>query len=178
MSGYNSTSRYDSQTIPGVVFILKKLTEGRRLELRKMLAEPQAKMSLIMKELAKHNQLPEDQQDASVVSNLSMEFDDVLYERIHPTWVKWGLKSVEGLVIDGTTLTAENIMDFPSELFEEILNTVMGGTQLSTDQSKNSESPSTFGKLEGGRTKNTTAEPAESSDTTEQETVGATSQAE
>lgn len=91
---------------------------------------------------------------------LNVEYEKIrLIEEseIFPLWVKWGLVSVEGLLIDGQPVTADSISYGPSELYNEIVRAIESEIGLTQAELKNSASPSTSDGAEGGITTDSTA---------------------
>lgn len=170
-----SSRREESKQFPGVTFYLRKMTEGRRKELRRALGPINARISEILREQDLIEKAPDGERDYAKLLSLQEEFDTVFLEQSNPTWIRWGVKSVEGLETeDGTPLTVEDMDSWPSELFSEILAAVKSEAELNGAERKNSELPTTSGKQEGGSQSRLTAEAAEKQDGGEGETAEST----
>ena len=176
MAYKNITSRREeSKRFPGVVFYLRKMTEGRRKELRRTLGPINARINEIMREQNMIDAMPDGERDYAKYLALQDEFDGIFLEQSNPAWIRWGVKSIEGLESeDGQPLTVEDLDNWPSELFAEVLEAVKSEAELNGAERKNSESPTTSGKQEGGNQSRSTAEAAEKQDGGAGETAGST----
>ncbi len=161
---YDTTNRKESEILPGVSFLLRRMTEGRRIELRKKLGPTNAKIRELLREQGKLLEAPEDAQDHNRILELQDEFDGLMLEVVNPTTLLWGVKQIEGLEVDGKVLTLEDWLEWPSALFREILNAVNAEAELNGNEIKNSSSGSTSGRPEDGNPKLTTVASAGSTD--------------
>lgn len=152
MAYKNITSRREeSKKFPGVVFYLRKMTEGRRKELRRIIGPINLRVSEILREQNMIDALPDGERDYSKYLALQDEFDGIFIEQSNPAWIKWGVKSIEGLESEeGQPLTVEDLDSWPSELYAEVLEAVKSEAELNGAERKNSELPTTSGKQEGG----------------------------
>jgi signal recognition particle subunit SEC65 len=179
---FQTTIRKESQKYPGVFYTLKKMSEGRRVALRLLIAEPTAEIRSILREMRHiEEQYPDfkerPEHATQQMFDLADRMDGITISKIDPFWLRWGLKELEGLEIDDQPADAELLIsDGPPGLFEEIVEAIKVLAQLNGEEEKNSESPTTSGEQEGGTTKNTSAEAASNSDTTETATAESTSQ--
>jgi hypothetical protein len=148
------------------------MTEGRRSSLRKLLAEPNAKIRAIMREQAKIEAEPEGSRDNAKWLELQEEYSGIMLETVDPAWVTWGVKQIEGLEVDSKTLTLEDWQDWPSALFNEVLEAVKSESELNGAERKNSESPTTSGEPGGGTLRSLTAPPAGAGGSSGTETAG------
>lgn len=173
---HDTTRRRDSVSCPGVVFYLRKMTEGRRLEYRSKLREANAKLRDILREQGKLLDVPAEARDHDKIMDLQDQCDGMQLEIINPETLKWGVKQIEGLEVDGKTLTLEDWKDWPSHLFGEILQAVNEESQLNGAEIKNLSSGTTSGELVDSSDKTTTAPTAEKSEGSSTETVESISQ--
>ena len=78
-----------------------------------------------------------------------------------PAFVRFGLESIAGLVIDGKDATAETLIELgPEDLVTEISGEIKRLMGLSSEETKNSELPTTSGAPAAGRTDDLSAAPA------------------
>ena len=145
---YSTTSTFEPEDFPDVTVLLRKMTEGRRIELRKLIAEPNRRIREIIREQAALEVVPEETRDNARWLELQDEYDGIMVEKINPGWILWGVKQVEGLEVDDRTLTVEDWKDWPSALFNEVLEAIKAETELNGAQRKNSPSPTTSGAPE------------------------------
>lgn len=165
---FDTSSRKESQACPGVSFILRKMTEGRRLNLKKQLTEANSKLRTIIREqdtlFEKQRTAGADYpgivQDNMKIMDLQGEYETIMMETVNPATFIWGCKQVEGLESEGKVLTIDDWQDFPTVLYEEILTAVNSESQLKGAEIKNSELPITSGQQEDGNQKSTTADTA------------------
>jgi len=154
---YDGVRRRESTTCPGVVFYLRKMTEGRRLAYRAKLREANAQLREIMRDQGKLLEMPEEARDHNKIMELQDQYEDLQLTVMNPETIKWGVKQIEGLEVDGKPLTLEDWQEWPSHLFNEILLAVNEESALNGDEIKNSSSPTTSGELVGSSETNTTA---------------------
>lgn len=173
---HDTTRRRESETCPGVTFFLRKMTEGRRLEYRSKLREPNAKLREILREQGKLLEIPAEARDHDKILALQDEYEGLQIEILNPETLKWGVKQIEGLEVDGKPLSLEDWKEWPSHLFEEVLRAVNEESQLNGGEIKNSSLPTTSGELAGLNDRSTTAISVEKSEDSLIETVDAISQ--
>lgn len=170
-----STTEYESKCFPGVKAILMKMTEKRRSEIRKKLAPFTARGREILKLqeelLAKGDRTDS---DAVQIVALSDEFDEITHEKQNPAWLIWGVKQVEGLVVDGATLSISDWEQWPSALVDELVDAVKREAELNGMERKNFELLSTSGEPEQPAPSSSTVESASGADTGVDATVGST----
>lgn len=119
---YESTRTIDSKTIPGVRFTIHRMSFGRRLELAQRVRE--AGRSLEFK-----------QAGSSVADSVEAAITSAELERI---CLDWGLRAVEGLMIDGEPADPKMLVDRgPEELTREIISEIRMESGLSPDERKN-----------------------------------------
>lgn len=178
---YLSTESFESQSFAGVTVKLKKMSQRRRAEFNLNMAalldkartidianEPlEMEYSAFLKTVetakaagAELPLFPEDKLDAlgkAWTAKRRFEQDEMA-----PPLLRWGVASIDGLVIDDKPADVELLIDAgPPELCEEISYQITRVMNLSAAERKNSESPTTSGAVADGATTNTTALPAE-----------------
>ena len=169
---YNSTRKVESETLPGVTFYLRRMTEGRRSALRAKLADHNRRIREIMKAQADLEKTPIEERDTASWMELNDEFESILQEKINPQWVSSFLTKVEGLEVDGKSVNCEDWADFPSHFFQEVLDKIKHEAELGgADEIPNSSLPLISHAQEGGAVRSTAASSAEGKDGTENETA-------
>ena len=119
---YESVAVVESQGTSGVKFTVAKMSFGRRTELMRQVRELARKM-----EFLEAGQDPGQKMDAAL---LRVEIDRL--------YVKWGLRAVSGLDLDGMEATPESLAQAgPEELFREAVGAVRAQTGLSAAERKN-----------------------------------------
>ena len=119
---YQSTVAIESQTCAGVRFTIKKLSFGRRMELVRAVRETAHAL-----EFLEAGNEPKDKLEAALVA---AEVDEL--------YLKWGLESVEGLVIDGKEATADLLIGrAPENLFREVVGAIKSECFLTDAERKN-----------------------------------------
>lgn len=172
MYNFQTTKNYESKTLPGVVVKLRKMTENRRHELQLLVASPNQRIRELV---AKQRQLAsQDTAEATLeILSLSDQIDLIATKELNPAKLKWGIKSISGLMLDDEPATMENVMDWPSDLIKELLDLIDDGSALNEVEQKNSESPTTSGAQTVRATQNSSAPNAseETTDSSSAETV-------
>ena len=126
---YESTVEVASEKNPGVRFVVERMSFGRRLELIRQLKGLLGKLEFLAAAAG-----PSADREAEAAL-LAGEIDRI--------YLRWGLRQVMGLEIDGEPVTAENLIQRgPEELVEEILGAIRREAGLSAVERKNFESPS------------------------------------
>jgi len=119
---YQSRIDYQSETAPGVMFSVAKMSLGRRIELAKMLRD----IGLRGAFHAAGSGI-EDQIEASIA-----------HHEIDRLYLKWGLIELKGLSIDGTPADPATVVDLgPEPLVAEILVAIRKETMISKEERKN-----------------------------------------
>jgi len=173
---HQTTRCVESELFPGVSVILKKMTEGRRMELRTAMGVPQKKIRDMRREQAIIEAQKEEIRDYSRWLDLQEEHEQLLTAVINPAWITWGVKQIEGLEVDGKSLGVDDWKDWPSALFDEVLGFVQEEAQLNGSERKNSELPSTLKELEAPIQSLSTVESVKSEDSGATETAASTIQ--
>ena len=106
---YESTKTIPSNTFPGVLITIRRMTLGRRLEMIQQVKERAKKLEF-------------HQAGDSLEDNLS---SSLLAGEIERLYLDWGLHGVEGLEIDGAPATKESLFESgPEQLCKEIIEAV------------------------------------------------------
>ena len=125
---YESGVEVASERLPGVRFVIERMSFGRRLELIRELREWLGKLEFVAAG-------PAGPQREAGSALLAGEIDRI--------YLRWGLRDVTGLEIDGAPVTTENLLaKGPEALVEEILGAIRREAGLSEAERKNCESPS------------------------------------
>src|ERR1039457_4244853 len=110
---YESVAVVESQVARGVRFTVAKMSFGRRTELMQQVRELARKM-----EFLEAGQDPGQKMDAAL---LRVEVDRL--------YVRWGLRAISGLDLDGMEATPESLAEAgPEELFREAVAVVRAQT--------------------------------------------------
>lgn len=119
---YTTESVVESKIMPGVRFRIAKMSFGRRIELARRIRELAQRI-----EFLDAGENPQEKMDAAL---LASEIDRL--------YVSWGVKTVEGLELDGSPATPESLAAAgPEELFREALARVKTECGLSEAERKN-----------------------------------------
>lgn len=119
---YESSVRIDSKARPGVAFVIAKMSFGRRMELVRCIRELTVRC-----EFFKAGESTEEKLDAAL---LSAEIDR--------EYLKWGLREVIGLEVDGVTATPDLLASAgPEDLFREAVSAIKAECGLTESERKN-----------------------------------------
>jgi hypothetical protein len=119
---YQSTVTRNSETHPGVRFVVRRMSFGRRTELARRMRELAAKF-----EFLDAGEDPKEKVDAALAA-----------AEIEKAYLKWGLAEIEGLEIDGQPATPETLLaDGPEGLCREIAAAVKAECGLDEAERKN-----------------------------------------
>ena len=119
---YESVMTTESKAIPGVVFVINRISFGRRMELSRLVREISKKAEFL---------------EAGTELQERIEAG-ILTHEVDAMYLRWGLVSVEGLTIDGTPATAEQLLDSgPEALTQEIVAAIKAQCGLSEAERKN-----------------------------------------
>lgn len=119
---YDSSIRFDSQTVPGVEFTIHRISFGRRMELCRRVRDIGTKLEFLEAGSRFHEQV-----EANLLSH---EIDKI--------YLEWGLVGVEGLLIDGEPASANLLVEKgPEDLANEILEAIKAQCGLSQEERKN-----------------------------------------
>jgi len=118
---YESWLERESQTAPGVTFVLSKMSFGRRVELTRRLREIALQVEFF------------EAGDAGEKISAAL-----LTGEIDRLYVMWGVKEVRGLELDGEPATPESLAAAgPEELFREAVAAVKAECGLTDSERKN-----------------------------------------
>lgn len=119
---YSSYVTVESQISPGVVYVLARMSFGRRIELTKKI-----------RQLAQKAEFLDASTDAQEVTEAR-----VLVAEVERIYLLWGLTEVRGLVLDGKPATPEALVEHgPEGLFREAVEAVKAECGLSEAERKN-----------------------------------------
>jgi hypothetical protein len=119
---YESTQTIESSVAPGVSFTVARMSFDRRTELMRRVRELARRM-----EFLEASPAPGERMDAGL---LRAEIDRLFLE--------WGLRSVQGLLLDGEEATPRLLAESgPEDLFQEALAAVKQEAGLSESERKN-----------------------------------------
>jgi hypothetical protein len=119
---YESEVVIESEVTPGVTFTIFKMSYGRRSELMRTI-----------RDLARHHEF------LGTSERLEDRMEAALLEsEINLAYIRWGLKSISGLTVDGADATPENLAERgPEGLFREVLKAVRAQAGLTPEERKN-----------------------------------------
>jgi hypothetical protein len=145
-----------------VSFTLNKMTEGRRIELRVALADSTAKLTdsvIEAKQLETSDGDPNGRRAFELLDTVQVISDD----QIPSVYLKWGLHSIDGLVIDDIPATPESLIAAgPRELFNEIVSAIKVESGITVQQQGESVPPTISAAQVGGEKSSTSADLVES----------------
>jgi hypothetical protein len=111
-----------SESMPGVSFVIARMTFGRRLELMKRVRDLAARIEYF--------DAGRDEKNRMEASLLGAEMDKL--------YVAWGLEEVRGLVLDGEAATPESLVERgPEALLHEALAAIKAECGLTETERKN-----------------------------------------
>jgi len=119
---YESVEVVESQLAQGVTFTIAKMSYGRRVELMRKIRELSRKL-----EFFNAGSEPGDKMDAAL-----------LEAEINRLYLRWGLRSVSGLTLDGAEATPDLLAENgPEDLFQEALAAIRAQAGLTEAERKN-----------------------------------------
>jgi len=119
---YTSTLTKSSESAPGVVFTIRRLSFARRMDLSRTIREISRKIDF----MAAGEELQE-----RIEANL-------LAQEIDAAYLDWGLVEIQGLLIDGEAATPGLLVEKgPDELTSEIVRAIKAQCGLSEEERKN-----------------------------------------
>ena len=121
-ASYESEAVVESRLYPGVKFRIARVSFGRRLELMRRVRDLARRA-----EFLGAGQDPADKMDAAL-----------LQAEIEQVYVTWGVKSVEGLTVDGVVAGPDLLSAGPEDVFREALAAVRKEIGLDEEERKNS----------------------------------------
>lgn len=119
---YESVLTIESKVMPGVRFIINRISFGRRMDLSKQVREISRKMEFLEAANEVHEKLEA----------------RILAQEVEAAYLRWGLVGVYGLTIDGEEASAAQILEKgPEELAREIVGAIKHQCGLSEEERKN-----------------------------------------
>jgi hypothetical protein len=119
---YESAVTIESKVMPGVKFVINRISFGRRMELSRRVREITQKTEFL-----------------EAGSELGEKIEaGLLAQEVDAMYLRWALVGVDGLEIDGEAATAEQLLDRgPEELAREIVVAIKEQCGLSEVERKN-----------------------------------------
>jgi len=119
---YESALSIESKVMPGVKFVINRISFGRRMELSRRVREITQKAEFL-----------------EAGSELGEKIEaGILAQEVDAMYLRWALAGVEGLEIDGESATAEHLLDRgPVELAREIVTAIKEQCGLNEAERKN-----------------------------------------
>jgi hypothetical protein len=119
---YESALAIESKAIPGVRFVINRISFGRRMELSRRVREITQKTEFL-----------------EAGSELDEKIEaGILAQQVDAMYLRWALVAVHGLEIDGQSATAEQLLDRgPEELAREIVVAIKEQAGLNEAERKN-----------------------------------------
>ena len=112
----------ESQNRPGVEFVIARMTFGRRIELMRHVRDLAARLEYF--------EAGRDAKNEMEAGLLGVEIDRL--------YVRWGLREISGLDLDGVGATPESLAESgPEGLFREAVTLVRRQAGLSVEERKN-----------------------------------------
>jgi len=122
MNVWQSNKTVASEVIPGVEFVIARMTFGRRLELMKRVRDLAARLEYFDAGREEKNRI-----EASL---LGAQLDRL--------YIQWGLEEIRSLELDGEAATPQLLIDKgPEDLFQEILAAIKSECGLNEQERKN-----------------------------------------
>jgi hypothetical protein len=122
MTAWQSSRIVRSEAMPGVEFVIARMTFGRRMELLKRVRDLATRLEYFEAGREEKNRL-----EASL---LGAQLDRL--------YIDWGLEEIRGLELDGEAATPLSLMERgPEDVFKEALAAVKAECGLSEQERKN-----------------------------------------
>lgn len=119
---YESAVKIESKVMPGVAFVINRVSFSRRMELSRRVREITQKAEFL--------EAGSELRDKIEAGILSQELDAM--------YLRWALAGVNGLIIDGEPATVENMLDRgPEELAREMVIAIKDQCGLNEAERKN-----------------------------------------
>jgi hypothetical protein len=119
---YESVRTIQSETTKGVSFTINRMSFGRRLELTRRIREVGTKLQFLAS-----GEALEDKVEASLTAH-----------EVDKLYLQWGLRTVDGLAIDGEAAHPESVISSgPEELCREIVQAIKAECGLTGEERKN-----------------------------------------
>lgn len=170
---FSTTITHESQTAPGVTFTVRRLNLIARAARESKMLPARARYSDIFDRIRTLAADP-DASELRAAPGRDGEFNLAWAELIHlenseirPAYIRAGLVAVEGMTIDGAPVTVETFLNgAPDALLVEAFVACRNASDLTEEQRKNSEPPTTSGAVADGGNLITIAPTAAAPDTT------------
>jgi hypothetical protein len=119
---YESALAIESKVMPGVKFVINRISFGRRMELSRQVREITQKTEFL-----------------EAGSELREKIEaGILAQEVDAMYLRWALVGVDGLEIDGEAATAEQLLNRgPEDLAREIVAAIKEQCGLSEAERKN-----------------------------------------
>lgn len=176
MQEYSSTYRVDSKLRPGVVYVLRAVTHGRRRRLEELQAPAVAKIQKLRDESRQLVQEYEAWKKAGSAGEFArtselrdywQQIERIQDDEVEPIALTGLVVEIEGLVVDGQPATWDLLRKVgPDAILEELCGEVARGIQLTAEERENLCWPSTLAAQVDGRAVNGTASGAGTPDGT------------
>lgn len=119
---YASETAFESAVLPPVRFVLHRISAARRLDLLACMGELASQLEML-------------QASGSLDDRVQAE---ALRIQIDREYLRWGLKELRGLEIDGVPAEAESLFERgPEDLMNEIVSRIRAECELSGEERKN-----------------------------------------
>lgn len=119
---YESTARIQSAVMPGVEFVIRRMSFGGRIAIMRRIRELADRVEFL---------------EAGTTTKEKLD-SALLAAEIDRNYVLWGLQEVVGLELDGAPATPESLADRgPEKLLQEALEAIKAECGLSEDERKN-----------------------------------------
>lgn len=133
----------DLESAPGARIVLRRLTEGRRMELRSKIGGFLAQIRGLGAQIDALMSGPEEAREYEKIILLQDQIEKIQHDDIDPAWLRWGVARVEGLMVEDVEMSLDTIFDWPSDVYAEALELVRESASLGAEARKNSSSPTT-----------------------------------
>jgi len=119
---YESVERVESKIARGVTYCVSKMSFARRVELMRQIRELAGRAEFL-----------------AAGDDIGGKMDAALLEvEIERLYVKWGLREITGLEVDGSPATPDSLAEAgPEDLFREAFTAVRAAAGLSSAERKN-----------------------------------------
>jgi hypothetical protein len=182
---YLTTEKFDSKLVPGLSYQLRKMANGRRMALTSATSIIQQKINDRMGELEAITRQVQDAIDSGVElptviadqlsdrtepvtetcralmrSRDKIQFEeiwnDLTVTQLFPALIRWGVKSIDGMTVDGVPVTVEAFLEgTPDDLIIEVGTKIRKLTQMSFDEQMGFKLPGTSSTPVTGQPTNT-----------------------
>lgn len=172
---FKTTARIPSRECEGVTFVVRKMTEGRRDELRLAQGPHLAKLGLMQEELT--SLVGKTDPESLARSQEIINDSQLVLSALGGVKITWGLKALEGLAEDSddVTLDIEDWKRWPPELAAEAVRIIDQATGLTVAEVSSLDKGTTSGVVVPEPKPNTTAASASEPDGSSNEIAAPTS---